>query len=401
MSYTHNMTVVQEDGKARDLLASLDDEPCRNTRERVRRCLGRLGERKAISQLEREKTYPQALYDRLAKGGFTAFPVPEAYGGSGRPFYEVGFVLEELGKATLSLSTLYITTCVFGTYSLLLFGNEQQKQAFLPQIASGKCKFALACTEPEAGSDFANQKTKAVKKSGKWVVAGHKIWISGAEKADYLITSVRTRKSDPKHKGISILLIPAKAKGIRYRRIEKIGMRALMTNEILFSDVEVPESALFGEENRGFYHFASLMDYERLAASCQFIGLAEAAFLDALAFAKQRVQFGQPIARFQAIQHLLAESLAKILQMKTFVRACTKKRSQGEPCPLEASMAKMVSAELVWEVAQRSMRILGSYGYREDVEMHRFFLDSFGAELGGGTSQIQKNIIARSLGLAG
>lgn len=393
MNNIHNIV------KAQERLRALDDKRCLEVRENVRQCLGKLADKKAIARIEQNKIYPQALYEKLAEGGFTAFPVPKGYGGAGRPFNEVGYVLEELGKVTLSLSTLYITTCVFGTYSLLLFGDDKKKKKFLPEIAKGKIKFALACTEPEAGSDFANQQTRAEKKNGKYIVNGHKIWISGAEKADYLITSVRTQYTEPKHKGISILLVPAETRGITYKRIEKIGMRSLMTNEVFFKNAQVDKSALFGEENKGFYHFASLMDYERLAASCQFIGLAEAPFLDAVDFAQKRIQFDKPIASFQAISHILAECLTKILQMKTFVRTCTKKRSEGSPCPLEASMAKMVSAELVWDVAQKSMRVLGSHGYRSDVDMHRYFLDSFGAELGGGTSQIQKNIIARALGL--
>lgn len=365
----------------------------------VRKFLQKEAPKELMRKLDEEKIYPEEIFKKMADAGFRALPVPKEYGGLGGSFFDISLLLEELGRCSLALCTLYITTCVFGTYSLLLFGSEEQKNNYLPKIAEGKLKFALCATEPEAGSDFANLKTSATKNGENYIISGQKTFISGANQADVLIVAARTDKTVKKHKGITIFLVDRNSKGIIMKAIDKLGMGALETNEIYFNDVKVSEKNIFGELNKGFYNFAGLMDYERIAASSQFIGLAEAILEEALDYAKKRVQFEKPIGSFQAISHLLADAFVELNVARLFVRYCAWKRTQGEPAPIEASQAKLYSSNMVWKIAQIGMQVMGSYGYRMDVDMQRYFREAKGAELGGGTSQIQKNIIARHLGL--
>lgn len=365
----------------------------------IRKFLQKEAPKELMRKLDEEKIYPEEIFAKMAEAGYRALPVPEEYGGLGRNFSDVALLLEELGRCSLALCTLYITTCVFGTYSLLLFGSEEQKKEYLPKIAKGELKFALCATEPEAGSDFANLKTEAIKEENSYILSGQKTFISGANQADLLIVAARTDKTVKKHKGITIFLVERNIPGIVMKPIDKLGMCALETDEVYFNDVKVSENQIFGELNRGFYNFAGLMDYERIAASAQFIGLAEAIFEDALNYAKKRIQFEQPIGTFQSISHLLADAYTELNIARLFVRCCAWKRSQGEPAPIEASQAKLYSSNMVWKIAQIGMQVMGSYGYRMDVDMQRYFREAKGAELGGGTSQIQKNIIARHLEL--
>jgi alkylation response protein AidB-like acyl-CoA dehydrogenase len=370
-------------------------------RDQVRAWLDEAWPAERVAAMERDEIYPEDFYQECARRGWTAIPVPTEYGGKGGSVLDLCVFVEEVAKTSISLATLYITGTIFGSHALDICGSQSQRDRYLPAVVSGDVRFALAMSEPGAGSDFAGMTTTATRLgSGGWRLDGLKGPISGAERAEVIICAART-SSDPgsRRRGISLFLIDAPTDGLRFERLQFPAMRGLMVDDVIFDGVEVPDDALFGDEGDGWQNLAQLMDPERIANAAQAVGVAQAALDLACDYAKKREQYDQPIGHFQAVSHPLAESHAEIAAARLLVHAAAHKRDLEGPCHLEASMAKTFANNVAMTATERALQTAGAAGYRTESPFMRRFLEARGCELGGGTSQIQRNIIARHLGL--
>jgi len=355
-----------------------------------------------ILQMEEDEEYPEAFYQDCAKRGWTGIPVPTEHGGSDGSVLDLCVFVEEVGRTSISLATLYITGTIFGSHALHICGSDEQRERYLPAIVSGEKRFALAMSEPGAGSDFAGMETRAERVDGGWRIDGVKGPISGAQRAEVVITAARTSTSVPgksRQRGISLFLVDNPAPGLRFVHTRYAAMRALMVNEVHYEGVVVPDSAMLGPLDEGWLNLARLMDPERLANAAQTIGVAQAAIDDGVAYATGRQQYGQPIRRYQAVSHPLAEAEAEVAAARLLVYAAARKRDLEGPCPKEASMAKMLANNVAARATSAALQCAGAKGYERNSHFMRRVLEVRGCELGGGTSQIQRNIIARFMGL--
>ena len=281
-------------------------------------------------------------------------------------------------------------------------GDEKQKQFFLPKIAQGEILFSYALTEPNVGSDAAAVQTTATKNSNGFKLNGTKMLITGADQADYILTLTRTDKDVPKHKGLTMFILDRKKKGINIRPMAKLGYKGSSCCEIVLNEVEVNADDILGGKdciNNGWSQVLATLDVEHLEIAACGVGLAQGAFDEAIRYAKEREQFGQPIGRFQAIQHMLAEMATEIQTARLLLYYTTWLMEQNKPCALESAMAKYYASEVAKRVSLEGLQIFGGYGYMMEYDIQRFVRDSLILPIGGGTTEILKNIIARRLGL--
>lgn len=309
--------------------------------------------------------------------------------------------VEEVGKTSISLATLYITGTIFGSHALHICGSKGQADAYLPAIVSGDKRFALAMSEPGAGSDLAGMGVTAERVAGGWRLNGVKGPISGAERAEVIITAARTGSysGQSRQKGISLFLVDNPSSGLSFEQRKFPAMKALMVNNVTYDDVFVSDDAVLGDIEEGWLNLAKLMDPERLADAAQAIGVAQAAIDDAVVYARGREQYGKPIARFQAVSHPLAEAQAEVAAARMLVYAAAHKGDVEGPCPMEASMAKMFANNVAARATSAALQVAGASGWEAQSHFLRRNLEVRGCELGGGTSQIQRNIIAHYMGL--
>jgi alkylation response protein AidB-like acyl-CoA dehydrogenase len=354
-----------------------------------------------ILQMENDEEYPDEFYRECAKRDWTGIPVPTEHGGSDGSVLDLCVFVEEVGKTSISLSTLYITGTIFGSHALHICGSAEQRDRYLPAIVTGDKRFALAMSEPGAGSDFAGMETRAERVDGGWRIDGLKGPISGAERAEVIITAARTgsHPGESRQKGISLFLVDQGTPGVSFERRRYAAMRALMVDHVRYDGVFVPDGAILGPVDGGWVNLTKLMDPERLANAAQTIGVAQAAIDDGVAYATTRRQYGGPIARFQAVSHPLAEAQAEVAAARLLVYAAAHKRDIEGPCPMEASMAKMLANNVAARATTAALQVAGARGYERDSHFMRRYLEVRGCELGGGTSQIQRNIIARFMGM--
>ncbi len=354
-----------------------------------------------ILQMENDEEYPDDFYRECAARGWTGIPVPHEQGGSDGSVVDLCVFVEEVGKTSISLATLYITGTIFGSHALHICGTRAQADAYLPAIVSGDKRFALSMSEPGAGSDFAGMEATAERVDGGWRINGVKGPISGAERAEVIITAARTGTfpGQSRQKGISLFLVDNPSPGLSFEQRKFPAMKALMVNNVTYDDVIVSDDAVLGEIDGGFLNLAKLMDPERLANAAQAIGVAQAAIDDGVRYAREREQYGKPIARFQAVSHPLAEAQAEVAAARLLIYAAAHKRDVEGPCPMEASMAKMLANNVAGRATNAALQVAGATGWEADSPFLRRTLEVRGCELGGGTSQIQRNIIARHMGL--
>ncbi|MEQ1754269.1 MAG: acyl-CoA dehydrogenase family protein [Micropepsaceae bacterium] len=354
-----------------------------------------------IAQMERDEEYPDAFFRECGRRGWTGLPVPKEYGGREGSVLDLCVFVEEVGKTSISLSTLYIAGTIFGAHALHICGSHEQRERLLPKIAAGKLRFALSMSEPGAGSDFAGMEARAVRVPGGWRIDGIKGPISGAERADIVITAARTAsyEGESRQKGITLFLVPQGVPGMSFERRNFAAMRALMVNNVSYENVVVSDDAVLGEVDSGWMNLARLMDPERLANAAQTIGVAQAAIDEGVRYALQRKQYGKPIAHYQAVSHPLAEAQAEVSAARLLVYAAARKRDVEGPCPMEASMAKMLANNVAARATSAALQTGGARGWERESPFMRRFLEVRGCELGGGTSQIQRNIIAHHMGM--
>jgi alkylation response protein AidB-like acyl-CoA dehydrogenase len=333
---------------------------------------------------------------RLAELGWWGLNIDEAYGGSGGSFLDATLFLEETTRGRVPIGGYGVTLIVVG--ALNLFGSEEQKSDLLARVARGGV-LAIAMSEPDSGSDVASLKCKARRDDGEWVLSGAKMWCSYAHKASHILIVCRSEEGSEKHEGLSLVFVPRDAPGLTITPISTLGGEE--TNELHLDDVRVPEGALLGSEGNGWIQLMAGLNKERVILAATSLGMAQRAFDDALGYAKERRQFGRPIGSFQALQHRFADMATGLLQARLLVRHVARLTDEDPTrmLPQEASMAKLACTELAKRVALEGVQIGGGYGYATEYPMEGHLRAAVVTTIYGGTSEIQRNIIAKTLGL--
>jgi len=348
---------------------------------------------------DREARPPREAYEALAKHGWFGLIFPPEYGGTGGTAIELAILLEEAGRHFEELAMWLFRTLTYGGYAVMLHGSREQKEKLLPKVVRGELSFCFGLTEPQSGSDAAALATRATRSGEGYVINGQKVFTSGMDLSDYCLLVTRTSAGEKKQQGITNFLVDTKLPGIDIRKIETLGQRAIGTTQVFYTDVKVPASAVLGEVDKGWEAVDAYLWYERLCLSAARTGAAAAAFEYALEYAKTRKQFGRPIAQFQAISHKLADMKVMLDIARMLVYRFAWLMAQGRATRHDAAVVKLYSGETYKTISDLGVQILGGYGYCMEYPMQRFFRDSRLATIGAGTSEIQRNIIARGLGL--
>jgi acyl-CoA dehydrogenase len=342
---------------------------------------------------------PREAYEALAKHGWFGLILPVEYGGTGGSAIDLAILLEETGRHFEELAMWLFRTLTYGGYAVMKHGTREQKETLLPKVVRGELSFCFGLTEPQAGSDAAALTTRATAGDGGYAINGQKVFTSGMDISDYCLLVTRTSTGAKKQQGITNFLVDTKLPGIEVRKIKTLGQRAIGTTQVFYTDVKVPVSAVLGQVDRGWEAVDSYLWYERLCLSAARTGAAAAAFDYALEYAKTRKQFGRPIGQFQAISHKLADMKMMLEVSRMLVYRFAWLMSQEKATRVDAAVLKLYTGETYKAVSDMGLQILGGYGYCMEYPMQRFFRDSRLAVIGAGTSEIQRNIIARGLGL--
>ena len=353
-----------------------------------------------VERSDREGRPPREAYEAVAKQGWLGLIVPAEYGGAGGSAIDVAILLEEAGRAFEELAMWMFRTMTYGGYAVMTHGNDEQKKRFLPRVAKGEISVCFGLTEPDSGSDAAALTTRATATGdGHYAIDGQKVFTSGMDVSDYCLLVTRTARKEKKQDGITVFLVDTKTPGIDIRKIETLGHHAIGTTQVFYNDARVPAADMLGKLDDGWAVADACLWYERLCLSAARTGAASAAFELALDYAKTRKQFGQPIGKFQAISHKLADMKVMLDVSRTMVYRFAWLMSEGKATRHDASVLKLYTSEAYKSVADMGLQIFGGYGYCMEFPMQRFFRDSRLATIGAGSSEIQRNIIARSLGL--
>ena len=350
-------------------------------------------------EIDETDRFPDDLFRRIGDLGIIGLPFPEEYGGSGGDYTSLVIALEEIARVSGSMAiTLDAQTSLY-CEPIYLFGTEEQKQKYLAPAARGEKIGAFGLTEPQAGSDAGATRTRAVQdeETGEWIINGQKNFITNGSIADF---TVITAKTDPEAgtRGISAFIVERGTPGFEVGRDEKkMGLKGSVTSELFFENCRIPGKNLLGKENEGFRQFLTSLDAGRVAIAAMAVGLAQGALDKAVAYAKEREQFGQPIAKFQAIQWMIAEMATEIDAARLLVNRAAWLRERGERYTKEAAMAKLFATETSERVCYKSIQIHGGYGYVKEYEVERMYRDQRLCAIGEGTNQIQRLVIARQI----
>jgi alkylation response protein AidB-like acyl-CoA dehydrogenase len=345
--------------------------------------------------------YPEELFRGFAEMGWFALPFPEADGGGDGGASELAILTEELGHASLDVAQCFCLTLQAG---LLVhqFASEATRRALFPKVMTGDARLSIAISEPDAGSDAAALRTTAVDKGDTFVVNGQKMWCTGAGlPGTSIVCYVRTDPDAPKHRGLSVLLVDAASDGVELHRIDTLARHILGTYDVYLDDVEVPKDRLIGDLNRGWDVLLSGLALERVLISGGYVGAAQATVDEALAYAKQRRQFGRPVGEFQALTHALADIQTEIDAARLLVQRAAWLHDTGADAVRAGAMAKLKGSETYVAAARLGMQICAGHGFATESLMSFRYRESIVAPISGGTSQIQRNAIARSMGLRG
>jgi alkylation response protein AidB-like acyl-CoA dehydrogenase len=351
------------------------------------------------AEIDAKGEFPLDILNKMAELGLMGLPIPETYGGSGGDYTSYCLALEEITRACASTGITYEAHISLGCMPIYLFGTEEQKKQYLPLLCGGKSIGSFGLTEPEAGSDAGGTRTTAVLDSGEWVINGGKCFITNASYAKFVTITAVTDKGQGT-RGISDIIVPTDAPGFSVRAAyEKLGLHGSNTTELSFDNVRVPEKNLVGKRGEGFKQFLVVLDGGRIAIGAMGVGIAQACLDAALKYAKERVQFGQPIGRFQAIQFKLADMAMNIELARLMYLKAAWLKDQGRPYTKEANYAKLFGSEMATKAALEAIQIHGGYGYVKEFPVERYLRDAKLLEIGEGTSEIIRLVIARGLGL--
>jgi alkylation response protein AidB-like acyl-CoA dehydrogenase len=368
-------------------------------RETVRKLMDEHAPLKYLRRLDREQTYPSELYEEWVKAGFLSIPFPEAYGGLGGSVLDVVIIAEELSRRSADLVMAYAGS-VFCGLNILRKGSEEQKRHWLPKLLSGNIKMSISISEPDAGSDVGAIRTTAHRDGDNWIINGQKLWATGAAAKNNVINVyVKTDSNARYQEGMSLFLVDNDTPGVKMRKLDMLGRRCVGTYEVFFNDVQVLADRLVGGENKGWDVVLSGLQVERVTAAATACGGAQAVVDLALQYAKDRKQFGRPIGTFQAIAHMLADMQTEVEAARTLMWRAAWMVASGQKALREITMAKLFASETYVKVASMGMQILGGYGYSMEFDMQRYFRDSRAATIAGGSSQMQRNLLAGLMGL--
>ena len=368
-------------------------------RQAVRDFVRRECPREYVRRADEEKRPPWEAFRALARQGWLGLGIPEEYGGAGGGPTEAAILLEELGRGFLDLALWVFRMLAYGGYAIIRDGTEEQRRRFLPRVAQGEVVFCFALTEPEAGSDAAAVSTRAVADGDGFVLNGQKMFTSGFHVSDRCLLVARTGWSGPKHHGMTNFLVDCRAPGITARPIDTLGHRSIATNQVFLENVRVGREDILGKPNEGWAGLMAYLEYERLCLSAARTGSAQAALGEALEYAKTRKQFGRPIGHFQAIAHKLADMQMMVDISQALVYRYAGLLEAGKARRRDAAILKLYTSETYKAVADMGLQVLGGYGYTMEYDMQRHFRDSRLGTIGAGSSEIQRNIIAKDIGL--
>jgi alkylation response protein AidB-like acyl-CoA dehydrogenase len=350
-----------------------------------------------LQMLDDEQRFPSELYEKWVEMGLLSLPFPERYGGQGGDVMDFTIISEEIGRKGYDIAAAYGAVVFLGML-LVDHGTDEQRERILPELMAGRRRLCISITEPEAGSDVGGITTFARRDGDGFVLDGHKMFCTGAGLPDTTIFMfARTTQEDPR--GVSCFLVPNDAPGLELVRLRTLGRRVLGTYQVHLDNVRVGEQDLVGEVDGAWQILLSGLERERAMACAAYVGNAQTVVDQALAHAREREQFGRPIGDFQAIAHMLADMQTEVDAARLLTYRAAWLTSRGKPARTEVSMAKLFGSEMFARVANQGMQILGGYSYLMDLPMQRHFRDARITTVTAGTSQIQRNQIARGLGL--
>ncbi|GMX67442.1 acyl-CoA dehydrogenase [Paenibacillus elgii] len=347
---------------------------------------------------DRTKQFPEDVFDKLSKLGVMGLPFPEQYGGGGADTISFAIAVEELSRVCASTGITYSAHISLGGAPIHLFGTDEQKEKYLTPLCQGEYLGAFGLTEPNAGSDAGGTQTTAKRHEDRWIISGSKCFITNASYAKNLALTAVTDRSKGTD-GISAFIVPTDAPGFTViSNYEKMGLHASNTTELVLDNVAVPEENLLGKEGNGFKQFLATLDGGRIGIGAMAVGIAQGAYEKSLQYAKVRKQFGHSLSAFQAIQFKLADMAMTIEVARNMVYKAAWLKDQGRGFKKEAAMAKLFASEICMKVCDQAVQIHGGYGYMKEYQVERFFRDAKLLEIGEGTSEIQRMVIARQIG---
>lgn len=355
-------------------------------------------EKEIALEHERAHTFPSEIWKKACELGLMGIHFPEEYGGQEYGVFENALVVEEFCRQDSGIG-IALSLADFSSEIILRFGSQQQKEKYLIPITEGKAISSGGITEPDHGSDITLMDTTATKQGDEYIINGVKTFITNGTTSDFALVLCQTDpEAKPTYRGQSIIIVDKDTPGYTTADVgEKMGIKMSPTGELSFNDVRVPLTNLVGQENRGFYHVLEFFDESRIEIGAQALGIAQGAFDRALAYTKERTQFGKKLAEFQVTQHKLADMAAKIETARLVVYKSAWNFDQGNIDPKLTSIAKMYAARVAVEVADEAIQLFGGYGYMLDYEVERFYRDARITEIYEGTREIQKNTIASAL----
>lgn len=355
--------------------------------------------REYVRECDRNHEPPREVFEKLGKQGWLGVNISEEYGGAGAGAVEVAILLEELGRSFLDLSFWVFRTVTWGGLTIGRDGSEALKAQFLPAVAAGETSVCFSLTEPDAGSDAASITLSAVEDGDEYVLNGQKVFTSGFKVSDLVVVAARTSRGERKHHGITNFLVDTDAPGLTWTPIETLGHWPLGTAMVYFEDVRVPKERIIGTIDDGWRDLGVYLRYERLCLSAARTGAAKAALADAIEYAKQREQFGRPISDFQAVSHRLAEMQVAVEISEMLVYRYASRLDRGIATTRDAAILKLYACEAYKKVADEGLQVLGGYGYTMEYDLQRHYRESRLGVIGAGTSDIQRNIIAKTMGI--
>ncbi len=347
---------------------------------------------------DQTKQFPVEIFKQMSELNLMGLPFSEKYGGAGADSTSFAIVVEELSRACGSTGITYSAHISLGGAPLALFGTEEQKLNYLSKICSGESFGAFGLTEPNAGSDAGGTRTNAVLADGEWTINGSKCFITNASYASFLALTAVTDKEQGS-RGITAFIVPTDSPGFQVlANYEKLGLHSSNTTELVLENVRVPEENVLGKRGEGFKQFLITLDGGRIGIGAMAVGIAQAAYDKALQYSKQRTAFGNSLSHFQAIQHKLADMAMQIELARTMVYKAAWLKDHGRKFTKEAAMAKLYASEIAMSATHQAIQIHGGYGYMREYQVERFFRDARLLEIGEGTSEILRNVIAREIG---
>lgn len=352
-----------------------------------------------VLRCDTAREYPYEAYEKVARAGWLKLLIPEEQGGDGGSIFEYALMCEGLARYGFDFATAFMVS-TFTAMNIVKFGTKEQQEKYLPAYMRGEIRFSISISEPSAGSDAASTRTRAELRDDGWAITGQKLWCSGAAAKNAVIAMlVRTDAAAAKHKGLSVLLVPNDTPRVDIRKLPTMARRATGTTEIFLDGAVVPEANILGEAGGGWKIITDHLELERIAVAAAYVGNAQQAVSDALRYAHERIQFDRPIFEFQAIRHMLADMQTAVDASRLMVYRGADMASRHEPCTREVSMAKLMASETLQTVTRQGMQILGGHSMLPESHMERYFREGMQATIGGGTSQIQRTIISKTMGI--